>query len=245
VYLIFAFRQPADEKEAAEGIAQHVEQLCDSRQEFVPADPREFRHLDLSYYDQTRSVLEGKGFAFLADEEDRAFRQRSKLRVLVRVMVSRDGVTAAGIYHLRPGGWMRALGAKEARVLDLETKLADGTFVCTTNAEAAGALNSPPEVDACHLPAGTPIEALVEAHVRRLVEHLTKNPSAQPVRLQSLEDVHRTQAELHSLKAEFRKRTGLTAEELARIGGTSNVQEVAALSAEAERVRQERLRKAA
>lgn len=245
VFLIVTFKQPVDEQDAAEGIAENVEQLCDSRQEFVPANPREFRHLDLAYYDQTRAALEAKGFAFLADQEDRAFRQRSKLRVMVRVMVSRDGVTAAGIYHFRPGGMLRVLGAKEARVVDLETKLADGTFVCTTNAEAAGALNSPPGVDACHLPAGTPVETIIEAHARRLVEHLTKNPSAQPVRLQSLNEVHRMQAELHKLKTEFRKQTGLTAEELARIGGTTNVQEVAALSAEAERLRQERLRKAA
>jgi hypothetical protein len=63
--------------------------------------------------------------------------------------------------------------------------------------------------------------------------------------MSSIEDIRRTQADLQRMKAEFRKRAGITPEELARIGGTSNVNEVTALSVEVERVRQERQRKAA
>jgi hypothetical protein len=244
-YLVLFFKQPVDDREAAQAIADQVDGLANATQELVPAQPHQFGHLDLAYYDQSRQILESKGFTFLGDEEDLAFRRRTKARVLLRVLRSRDGTMAAGLYHFRPHWTLRILGAEEVKVLDLETWFADGTFLCTTNAAAAGALRPPPEIDTCYLPAGTPIETVLEAHGRRLCAKLAAPPNTQPVLMRSLADVRQAQAEHHRLTTEFRKRAGITPEELARLAGSSNSKRMGGLHAQVVKIQQDRQRKVA
>ena len=210
LYLIWFFR-----------FAQvQVRNLCVPVHEFTTVDAHQYK-VDHTYYEQGRTFLSSRGFRFLADCEDLTFRQQNGLRIPIRTMVSEDGATSAGLYHFRPRWIWRLLGAREFKVLDLETQFTDGRWLVTTNAALAGALLSPPAVNSLHLPAQTPFATIVDTHIRNLVTFLTVNPGVQPVRLTTLDDVHRAQADLQRIKAEHREVTGLTKEELERIGGAT------------------------
>src|SRR6185503_2578033 len=76
-----------------------VGELCITEHEYATVDARKFKHLDLAFYEQSQLLLETHGYRFLADREDLTLRRNSGLRIPLRVMVSGDGVTAAGIYH--------------------------------------------------------------------------------------------------------------------------------------------------
>jgi len=196
-----------------------VGELCITEHEYATVDARKFKHLDLAFYEQSQLLLETHGYRFLADREDLTLRRNSGLRIPLRVMVSGDGVTAAGIYHLRHRWYFRCLGAKDSQVLDLASKFSNGQWLCTSNAEAAGALEQPPGLDAIHLSADTCFETLIESHSKRVASFVNRHRGVEPVRMETLEDVHRMLAEILKAKAEHRRQTGLTNQELQRISG--------------------------
>ncbi len=120
----------------------------------------------------------------------------------------------------------RCLGVADAKVLDLESKFSNGVWVITSNAQAAGALDQPSGMDAIHLSVDTGFETLIESHGKRVASCLNRHPGVEPAGMETLEDVHRMQAELLKAKAEHRRRTGLTKPELQRISGKGPSQEM-------------------
>jgi hypothetical protein len=118
-------------------------------------------------------------------------------------------------YHFKPA----TLAGNGLKVLELQTQLANHTFICTSNAEAAGKLDSPPGVDAQRLSANTPLEAIMAAHFQRLAACLADNPGLSAAGLSSLEEVHRAQNVLQLMKAAYRQHTGITKGELKRLAG--------------------------
>src|SRR5207247_4498873 len=113
------------------------------------------------------------------------------------------------------------LGAKEAKALDLESWFSNGCFVCTSNAEMAGKLDPPREIDALHLPAATPWEMLLETHTRRVSDYLAAHAGIAAVQLNGMPDMRRAQEAQQRIKAEFRKNRGLSTPELERIAQSS------------------------
>ena len=121
----------------------------------------------------------------------------------------------------KPGWMLRVLKVKDAKAVDVETSFADGTFVCTGNAEGAGALNSPPQINSLFLPLAASIAMVVEAHEKRVAQHLANRPSTSVKELRSFEDVQRVQDDMQAIKAAYRQRNGLAKEELERIAGVT------------------------
>jgi hypothetical protein len=203
-----------------------VGELCVVECEYETVDARDYRQLDFAHYEEGRLALESNDYRFLADYEDLVFRRNSGLRIPIRVLVSRDGGVSAGIYHLRQRWYFRVLGVKDSKVIDLETKFSNGEWLATSNAQAAGALDQPPGVDAIHLADGTCFETMIESHHKRVALYLRKHPGVVPVRVATLEDVHQIQAELKKIKAEYRRAHGLTKAELQRIAGVGPTEEM-------------------
>jgi hypothetical protein len=221
-YLLVFFKAPADEDEAVESIQEGIKNLTKLKHEYASVDTRRFRHLDLTFYEGMQKNLEAHGFRHLVDEENLSLRQRTVPRTFIRVLIGPDNATMAAIYHFRPGWMLGVLGAKDAKVLDLETQFSNGCFVCTGNAEMAGKLDSPPEINAMHLPAATTWDMLLEAHRRRISGYLAAHSDAEAIKLTSIDDVHRSQDEQQRIKAEYRKKTGISKDELQRIAGESS-----------------------
>jgi Protein of unknown function (DUF3592) len=244
--LLSVVRRPLSEQAAAAKVAEHVGALCQTHYQYAPVDAKQFRHLDLRWYDEGRQRLEDRGFVFLQDEENLTFRRTSKgNRTLLRTLLNRDGTTMAYLYHFKPGIAVRWLGARQSKVLDLESRFSNGTFVCTSNAEAAGKLDSPPGVKGFHLAAVTPLETILASHEQRVNQFLAAHSGVASVRMNGIEDVHRAQNVLQQIKAEYRKKTGITKVELQRLGGANSRQQIDRIHAEALKLHQERIRKAA
>jgi hypothetical protein len=245
VYLVLYFKQPIDGHEAAEQVAASVGQLCIGKYEYGPAEARRFPHLDLAWLDASRQKLESLGFGFLQDMENLTFSRSNKgPKTFLRMHLGRNGTAMAALYHLKQGFLLRMIGAKEARVLDVETEFSNGQWVCTGNAEAAGALQSPPGVDTLQLPAGTPIEAVVQAHDARMAKFMARCPEARPVRMGSIEDSLRAQDRLQEIKATFRRGHGISKTELENIAGMKGA-ELNTIQAEAQRLHEQRSSRAA
>lgn len=205
--------------EGAQKVVKQMAPLMQTKHQFEQVDPRKFPHVDLHYYDSVRQLLESKGYVHLEDYEDVTLRQSANNpNTFIRAMLSGDGHFMAGMYHFKPPLMLRAAGVKEVKVLDLETQFSNGHFVCTSNAEDAGKLTQPVEVDNFAMGSATTPQLLLTAHDQRVKRFIEKT-GAQPVRLQGMADVRKAQDELQRLKAEHRQRTGLTREELERIGG--------------------------
>ena len=245
VFLILYFKQPLDEHEAAEQVASSVGQLCVGKYEYAPVDARRYQHLDLAWLDASKQKLENLGFGFLQDMENVTFsRGSSNPKTFLRMHLGRNGTAMAALYHLKQGFLLRMIGAKEARVVDVETEFSNGQWVCTGNAEAAGALQSPPGVDTLQLPAGTPIEAVVQAHDTRMAKFMARCPEARPVRMSSIEDSLRAQDRLQEIKAAFRRGHGISKTELENIAGMKGA-ELNTIQAEAQRLHEQRSSRAA
>ena len=221
-YLMLFFQQPIDQKEAVERIGESVKTLALEQFEYISVDAARFKLLDLAFYDNGRRHLETLGYRFLDDQENITLRRRSGISTFIRILVSGDQTTMADFYHFVPQFTSRLLGAKSAKVLDLETWLSDGCFVCTSNAEMAGKLESPPAIDALRMPAGTTWDTLIQAHQNRVAKYLAAHPGVEAIKLKSMADVRRAQDEQQRIKAEFRQRIGLSKAELERFAGTRN-----------------------
>jgi hypothetical protein len=190
--------------------------------------------------------LEARGYAHLVDQEDLTISRSGRAaRILLRVLVSRDGVSVACLYHFKPRGLMRFLGVKEFKVVDFETQFSDGTFACTTNAEMAGKLDSPAVIDALCLPSMMPIETVLQAHEQRVAGYLAKRPGVQPVRVCTVEEVRRVQDEMQRLKARHRQEAGLSQKELQRLAGGNAGAEIDPLPAGIQQQHEQHNRKAA
>jgi hypothetical protein len=211
LYLVWFFRHAR----------KQVEHLCEAEHQFETVDASQYRELDYAFYEEGRLVLETHGYRFLADREDLTFRRQHGLRIPLRLLLSRDGGTVAALYHLRQRWYLRALGVKDSKVIDLQTRFTNGEWLLTSNAQAAGALDQPPGVDGIYLTADTFLETVIESHTKRVAVYLAKQIDVHPVVSATLEDVDRLNAELDRRKADHRRHQGLSQEELQRIAGTS------------------------
>jgi hypothetical protein len=214
-YLVMTLRRPSDETEIAKRIGETAKTLALDHYEYTSVKAEDFKNVDRAYYDAVQRDLESHGFVYLDDQENVTLRERSGVRTFLRHMLGPDQATMAIIYHF-------VRFTKSAKVLDLETWFSDGSFVCTSNAESAGKLDTPPAINALRLSYETTWEALLETHQRRVSAFLESHRGTTPVKLNGMADIRRAQAEQQRIKSEFRKGVGISKAELERIGGGSS-----------------------
>jgi hypothetical protein len=225
IFLIFSRNKPTNRKELAEVVGDGLKTLCQTDVRYVPVQARDFKGLDLAYYDDCQKRFEARGFTFLEDIEVVMPKPNKNFaRTFLRVMLSRDGTGIASFYHLRPGWALRVMGAKEFKGYGIDTQFSNQTFVSTDNAEAVGALEQPPALSECHLPKETYIEMVMDAHEKRVAQHRTMCPESEPIRMHSAAAVHQALALQQRIKAEHRQKAGLSKAELEKIGGVTNNQ---------------------
>ncbi len=180
--------------------------LYSGTHDFVGVDPSRFGWLDLRFYDRLRSVLEQQGFRFLGDVEDVTVTQQTpSLRTFLRAMAGDHGRVIAGFYQVRARGatallqWLGIL-PRRLEVLDLESELADGRWIATSNTEAIDTTPVPDAVDLLRLPLATPPEVVLERHRERLERALASRPDVAVRRVASLSEVLVAQDRLQLLR---------------------------------------------
>ena len=203
---------------AATNILRNARILYSGAHEYREVSLAEFPHLDAAFYDAGRELLEGEGFAWLADVEDVTVTSAGgpMMPAAARVMAGDEGAIIAALYHARSA---RTGTGASFRIADFETPLRDGTFIVTSNAELAGRLASPPEVHAEFHAADTSIAALLLRHRSRVGEHARSHPDVAPLPTASLAHALQHQERLDAIKSRFRaSRQGVySAEELQRL----------------------------
>lgn len=210
----------------AREILDHINEVYVPSHKYVQVDPREFRHLNLKFYESVKTELLRKGFTHLSDEEDTTLSNaRGGLlrRVMIRTMISSDGSVMVGAYHakIKPL-WRILLFLLRQRVpgptVDFETEFENGAFLATTNAgEAVAAMTQPPMILMSHLPAGTPVEEMRTCHLER-IQAYQELQGVRPLCFSSREEVIESQNRMNALKSVYRLEIGgITAEELAKL----------------------------
>ncbi len=213
------------QQKAAENIVRHTNAVYVPEHNYALVDAREFKHLDLAFYNRTQRFLESRGFSLLCDKEDLTISNAPSSvlhRLFLRVMTSADGNICAAIYHPRiKSFWLRwllyFLGKRVDRVVEFETEFADGSFLSTSSAMSAGAMSRPRQIDAEHFPYNTSAETLLQRHLSKLEQRLkVPGTTCRPVR--TFDDNIAMQNRMNALKAAFRKKLGgVTKEELDKI----------------------------
>ena len=211
---------------AAQEILANLAATYASTHDYVQADARNYRHLDLGFYERTAQALSARGFRTLADIEDRTVTNTPGTvlsAIMIRTMLSRDGTVTAAFYHphvrrfgLRALLWV--LRKLPGRMVDMETECSDGTFVVTSTAVMAGAFQSPPPIYAEYLPGDTPVLDVYTRHTARVAAHLERRPGVQPLAAKTLDDVLAAQHRMDALKSAYRDEVGgVTREELEKL----------------------------
>lgn len=210
-------------QQAASRILDIIENTYQSTHRYVSANPRDFSHLDLKWYDATARLLNGNGFRSLADVEDKTITESPGTvlsAIMLRCMVSRDGTITSALYHphLR-SFWLRLMlrltGKLPKHVTDFETELTDGSFVATSNAASAAKIATPPMLRAEFLAAGTPPLEVLQRHRQRVAEVLAANPNVTARVVRTHADMLASQHRQNALKAAYRGELGgITREEL-------------------------------
>ncbi len=184
-----------------------------STRHYLAADPAAFGHLDLAWYDRVTRRFEGYGFRHLGDIEDRTLADAPSMVLrptFLRMLVSRDGTVTTALYDQRlksPGlRLLRWLLRQSPRpVVDCETECTDGSFVGTTNARGASALQLPSLIDVAFLPVRTTPEDVYATHTARVTAHLKARPGVRAVVVRTRDELLQSQDRQNAIKAAFRR----------------------------------------
>ena len=216
--------EPAER--AATEILATIEATYQAIHDYVVVEAKSFGHLDLAFYERTAKVLSVEGFRRLADVEDRTVTNTPKgvlMPVLIRSMLSKDGTIMAALYHprikpvlVRMLLWvMRKLPAK---VVDMETEFDDGSFVVTSNAASAAAIDLPSLISAACLPTTATVLGVFQRHLTRVAAHVAARPGVHAKKFTTHAELLASQHRMNAIKAAFRGEiSGITKEELDRL----------------------------
>lgn len=187
----------------------------DCLHEYRQALPAEFPGLDLAFYDAHRAWLEEQGFVFIGDRENVTLtRHFPHLRTFIRACVGDGGATLAGVYHVRPGGWMKPIAEAgavpdEMKVLEFETELNNGTFITTGNTlDASTAGSNVPGITAHRYPKATPPGELLGAHRAAVRAALASSPALKATHCHTADEVIAFQHRMQAMKSAHRQLLG-------------------------------------
>ncbi len=166
--------------------------------------PWAFPQVDQSFYERAREALEGLGFRHLADVENVETNQQASrsCRTFISALLSEPGEVMAAVYQLR-ASLLRFLGRRlrgrshgSGRIIDLATRMGDGTFLVTSNTR--GLVPSAADVLGVHqqqYAVDTPVRELVAVHRYELAA-LERSLGCAAERLSDLESMLAAQVEL-------------------------------------------------
>jgi hypothetical protein len=191
---------------AAEKLEQVADTLKSEVRHFAPASGSDFPQLDLAWYSRSAQTLGTLGYrplGELVDVEHNGTHPTAK--TFVRVLVSPDGETTAGLWHYWDSNpaLQRTL-LNNLRVLDLETELSDGTFVITSNMPHQADFDMGPAIERQIIETND-LRALVDAHSSHLRIHCSKYPGTRALRQSTLADAIGAQERQHQAKAKYRR----------------------------------------
>jgi len=191
---------------AASKLEDAADELKNEERSFAVGDGRDFPQLDLAWYESSARSLQMLGYRGVGDLLDLDHNTKHPTaRTFIRVLVSNDGNTVAGLYHYwdsRPE--VRHAAVNDSKTLDLETEFDDGSFVITSNMPRQADLDTGPMIDRGVAAIRDP-GALVALHATRVQAYLRRLPKLDIVPKVSMPDVIASEKREHALKARYRR----------------------------------------
>jgi len=184
------------------------------------ATEADWEKLDRDWYEAKTAEMEALGFrrvGGVGDIVSVTVEKATGMTTVIRQMVSGDGTTAGGIYHVPLAKLPSFMEGKRLLITEFESEFGDGTFLITGNTKESNLATSPPEVHNTKFSLDTPVAELLAAHEKEKANLLAAK-GGQCVRIataQDLEELHRRQ---QVVRAKFRKGIGyLDPEEVKRV----------------------------
>lgn len=175
----------------AERITEMQRAVHSEPHEYAPVRVEDFRWLDARYYDAAQRRLEAAGFRCLGDLENISLSAVfPNLRTAIRNFTGDDGVVTASVWQVKLRGWLRVptflrLVKGDMRGVEFCTEFSDGTFVATLNNLGPDSGSDVREIRRMQLPAGTPVEELMDIHRQRVAAFRENHAQAVPVPVRS------------------------------------------------------------
>lgn len=214
-------------EKSARNILQSMKQTYGAAKKLIPASEAEFSHLDLSNYRRFRADMEAERFKYVGDFEILRTSQSAIAlfsETMIRIMVSQDGSITTTYYQHKRRRWplIKALATgllglnwvstPKYFVRDLKTRhcvgfgseFDDGRYLITSNAEAAGKITMPPNMEQHFFPYDTATPVLLDAHRKRMAEILQTNPGIGPLVASGAEDILQAHDRLSAQKGAYR-----------------------------------------
>jgi hypothetical protein len=120
---------------------------------------------------------------------------------------------------------------KNLKMIDLETELSDGSFIVTANSRGSDTTGAVPRVARFQHPLETPAFDLLTLHRDQVEQAMRRDPTLQPVRVNTLDELIASQHRLQAIKNEHKASMGyMDAKEFRQIAGKDSaaVREMAA-----------------
>lgn len=213
-------------QKSAREILAIIEATYQATHDYQLVSASAFKHLDLAFYERTTALFVKQGFRVLADVEDKTITNTPGtvlMPVMVRALISKDGTVMCSLYHPRIGPliprlllWV--LRKLPGKVVDMETEFSDGSFVATSNATGAAAMELPALISAEYLPMNTTPFAVQQRHTQRVTEHLAQRPGVTARVITTHTELLASQNRMNALKAAHRGEIGgVTRDELDKL----------------------------
>ena len=183
-------------REAAREMYGIAKRMYGTPVRWEPASPGDFPDLDLPFYDATARQLESLSFRRLGDFRVAEPRPPDDdFATFFRVLVSADGVTTAGVHHMRSRGRTRVMQAELGRVtnirtIDFTTEFVDGTWLLTDNLKGRTPEFPVPQKTHQRLGPTAPLSALLKVHEAAVARLREGRPPRTPVLVRTVEDAY-------------------------------------------------------
>jgi len=188
------------------------------RHDYRDARESDFKAADRNWYDASTGELAALGYRLLGDIVDDTIAKVAGLVIVIRRFVSADGLNMAAIYQfVRPGM------SVDLRVCDVESEFSDGSFLTSSNSEAAKNVTMPPQIRSTKYPAKTTISELVALHDVAKRKLHKEQPNLRGLEIRTKEEYQDAQHRQDVIKAAFRRGIGyLDPAEVRRIAMQKN-----------------------
>lgn len=185
--------------------------LHDSPIEYAITTVHSFNDVDRKWYEKASDELISLGFQPLGDFEPLHLTRSLGKRLLVRLLAdSRRRTLAALCQRARPQfaavkSWPARLLKTSSRSsqIELETEMADGKFIVTTNTRGLDALAFPPQLDVVRMQGKTALSDLCSVHSERVREYKTAHSPMVEVCMRNTRQAFELQERRRALTVKF------------------------------------------
>jgi hypothetical protein len=202
---------------AARSAFASVKAMVPGRFEAIPASEQTHPHVDWKAYHAVREQAASLGFRHLGDIDPISVWLDPGMmkRAVLAIFVSDDGTEVIGHYRIVlrwtfKGILARFFGGVRGNIFDISTNFGggEGLDIATTTAHASRTWQSPDFIRKDVMVHGTPLENLVRHHRQRVQEHRSRNPTARPTVVRSLQDVVAVNDLMEKRKLAWRRELG-------------------------------------